>query len=423
MKNDSKKQEKVIFHKLNQLKLYLKEKQAKIDQALTNKSTPKNGNLNENLLNEIKKSTNWIQEKALHVNPILYQNILTNMHLKLSNQKDMMKEKIKSKDDVTNFYSIALFIATSVFLYNLSLFLMIIDSKIISVFSIFKKRRINNSLLLDKKIDIDWNEIVQHLNNNVMNIIGNIKKYKNTLLSIKKQGTQYDKNMERLLPQLCHELRTPLHIIMGYTQVLLMNENNTLSEQQINMLKKIIHSGHYLNDIIDDIGEMAKNKDYSLNIIFERVKINEILDEVIELMIDMAKKHDVKICKAYSTNDEMYIHLDKRRMKQILINLLTNGIKYNQRGGKVIISSTVSKNNIYISVKDTGIGIKPNNLDKIFHPFVRFASDNIPGKGLGLSFVKEVTEEMGGKIQIQSEINKGSEFIIEFPIHNKGFKD
>jgi CheY-like chemotaxis protein len=117
-------------------------------------------------------------------------------------------------------------------------------------------------------------------------------------------------------------------------------------------------------------------------------------------------------------DDEHYVYIDPMRLRQILLNLLENAVKYNNENGIVKITSKYKEGSVYIHIKDSGMGIPQNELDKIFEPFYRIKGIKVDGIGIGLSLVKQLVELMGGELGVESEVGKGSDFWFSFPLVN-----
>lgn len=213
-----------------------------------------------------------------------------------------------------------------------------------------------------------------------------------------------------------HELKTPLTSIRGFIETLKNGaiEDENLREKFLDIID--IEAGR-LFALIQDIlvlSEIENNQTVTKEII----NVNMALSNVIDIMCGIAKKKDIKMIN--NINKNLSNITGKRSwFKQMLINLIDNAIKYSQSGGEVTISAYEEKNKLILNVKDTGMGIGEGHLDRLFERFYRVEkarSKQIEGTGLGLAIVKHIVISFDGEIHVNSEINKGSEFIIILPI-------
>ncbi len=213
------------------------------------------------------------------------------------------------------------------------------------------------------------------------------------------------------LSRMSHELRTPMNAILGFAQLL---EMTNLDEKQQKSVGHILKSGNHLLNLINEVLDIARIESGRIGLSVESVSANHIINEVVELVYPMATARKINI--EFKPNDVLYIMADKQRLKQILINVINNAIKYNHVGGHVNILVKENNRNVRISVTDNGFGISKENIDKIFTPFERIGADKheIEGTGLGLSVVKQLMESMNGLYGVESELGKGSTFWFEF---------
>lgn len=217
------------------------------------------------------------------------------------------------------------------------------------------------------------------------------------------------------LAKMSHELRTPLNSILGFAS--LLSKSNNISDNERNNLQTIKKSGEHLLAIINEILELSKIEAGKITIINQQFSFFEMLQELHALFEYRCKLKGLSLLFQIDENIPNYIVCDEKRLKQILINLLSNALKFTQYGG--ITLRSYSKNCfLHFEVADTGIGIQDDNLDAIFNPFeqVKQTTYNETGTGLGLSISKELIFLMKGKIFVQSEIGIGTtfEFFIRF---------
>ena len=218
-----------------------------------------------------------------------------------------------------------------------------------------------------------------------------------------------------------HELKTPLTSIKGFAETL---KGGAIDDPEAaeRFLGIILNEADRLQRLIEDIlsltdVETGKNKDY-----FENFGVNQVIDEVMNILSSEAKKKNI-VLEAFLPEDLPAIFGDRDQFKQMLINLLDNGIKYNKDGGKVtVLTEKLDLNRLKIIVRDTGIGIEEEDIPRIFERFYRVdkaRSRKVGGTGLGLAIVKHIVMNFNGKIEIKSKLGEGTDFVIEIPI-NKG---
>lgn len=220
------------------------------------------------------------------------------------------------------------------------------------------------------------------------------------------------------LSRMSHELRTPMNSILGFAQLMEMGE---LSEKQAKGITQILKSGRHLLDLINEILDIAKIDAGKISLSLEPVQIRPVLVEMLEAVAPLAMKNQIDVEFMECGEFDSYIYADKQRLKQILLNLINNAIKYNHPNGKVWVgcqklTDESGKKRVRISIKDNGFGIGQEDFERVFNPFERANTGNIEieGTGLGLAVVKKLTEVMNGTISIESELGKGSVFTVDF---------
>ncbi len=237
------------------------------------------------------------------------------------------------------------------------------------------------------------------------------------LQKAKEEADQANQAKSLFLSSMSHELRTPLNSILGFGQLLFTDKKNPLTIQQKEQLKKIITSGNHLLSLIDDVLNLSKIESGTVEISLEPVEASSVLLETIEFLQEIAKTYNVEILPG-ELDKHIFIDVDNTKLRQILINLISNAIKYNRPGGTVGLSCKEVDGRLRIIVSDTGIGISSDQSKLLFEPFARLGAENstIKGTGIGLTITKRLVEFMNGRIGYESEIGKGSEFWVDFPI-------
>lgn len=208
-----------------------------------------------------------------------------------------------------------------------------------------------------------------------------------------------------------HELRTPLNAIIGHADVLLLNQN--LSDEVIDSLQNVRKAGVYLLSLVNQTLDLERIESGNMEMSIEDISIKNLIADCINLSNLLANKKNINL-SAYIEND-VIVKADYFRLKLVLLNLISNAIKYNEDNGYIKIYIKKNENKVLLSVKDNGYGIKKSHLDKIFTPFQRgrFENSAIEGSGIGLVVSKKLIEKMNGVLHIESPEGVGSTFSIE----------
>jgi PAS domain S-box-containing protein len=215
------------------------------------------------------------------------------------------------------------------------------------------------------------------------------------------------------LSRMSHELRSPLGAIMGFAQLLAFS---SLDEQQKQKVSMILKASDHLLAIVDEVLDISRVEEGSLSISSETVALQPLIEDALELMRPLAQGSDVVIRPPEVSGGNDYVFADNQRLKQVVINLIANAIKYNRQGGEVrIVVESADGKRVRISVADSGRGIEQSSLSKLFVPFERLdaATSGIEGTGLGLAVSRSLIEAMGGTIGAASTPGVGSVFFLE----------
>jgi signal transduction histidine kinase len=224
------------------------------------------------------------------------------------------------------------------------------------------------------------------------------------------------------LANMSHELRTPLNVIIGFSEMMLKEIAGPLTDRQIEYIRDILESGEHLLELINDILDLSKVEAGKFELEYEKINIEEIIEESLIFIKEKCLKHGITL--SIDIKDGISeIEADRKRLKQVLVNLLTNAAKFTPDGGSITVRVR-SREDDYIefSVEDTGIGIKEEDIPKLFQPFQQLNTiykKKQPGTGLGLAICKRIVETHGGKIWVESEFGKGSNFKFIIPVHKK----
>lgn len=224
---------------------------------------------------------------------------------------------------------------------------------------------------------------------------------------------------DEFLASMSHELRTPLNAILGISEGLQEQIYGPLDERQNKALSMVEQSGRHLLDLINDILDVAKFESGEMLPDFRSISVAEVCEASLQFITQSASKKRIQVYSHFD-NQVDYIRADSRRLKQILINLLTNAVKFSREEGSIGLDVKGDPENkvVKIVVWDNGIGIAPESRDRLFKPFVQLDSKlsrQYSGTGLGLALVKRLTEMHGGSVDVESEVGKGTRFIVTLP--------
>ena len=251
-------------------------------------------------------------------------------------------------------------------------------------------------------------------------VVRNIQ-YNDELARKNDELTHLDQLKSDFMATMSHELRTPLTSIIGYSDMLLSGMTGELNDKQAGFVDSILHGGESLLNLINDVLDLTKIEAGRLELNRESVDLRAALLGVLPVIKPRAQDKRIRI-STFLPTDLPLVGADPGKFNQILLNLLTNGIKYTHENGSVSVEARTVGDMVEIWVNDTGMGIAKEDQVKVFQRFTQIdssATRSQGGTGLGLAIVKELVELHGGSIRLQSKLGKGSSFIFTMPISNK----
>ncbi len=210
------------------------------------------------------------------------------------------------------------------------------------------------------------------------------------------------------LTRISHELRTPLHAMLGFAQLLQMGE---LDGSQRESVDNILRSGHHLLSLIRDVLDIARAESGELGVQVSPVSLYPIVEEAVQMLSALAREKDITIESKLVDDDHVSVLADRQRLRQVVINILSNSIKYNRREGTVSVSCEVRADGLVVlAIRDSGPGIPSDKVDRLFTPFDRLGAEStaVEGTGLGLTLTKRLIEAMGGSLELESDERTGT---------------
>ncbi|HTT86882.1 MAG TPA: ATP-binding protein, partial [Acidimicrobiales bacterium] len=256
------------------------------------------------------------------------------------------------------------------------------------------------------------------------------------------------------LSRMSHELRTPLNSVLGFSQLLEMDE---LAGSQGEAVGHIMRAGRHLLNLIDEVLDIARIESGNLELLIEPVGVGDVLRDAVDLVGPLAELRDITITADVDGGEHFHVLVDRKRLLQVLLNLLSNAVKYNSTGGQVdiavgvvmastgtyddagsdagsdattgadqagavrggppVIGANVHGGMVRITVTDTGQGIGPEDIERVFEPFDRLGAERsgVEGTGVGLTLSKHLVESMGGAIGVHSHVGDGTTFTVDLP--------
>jgi signal transduction histidine kinase len=221
------------------------------------------------------------------------------------------------------------------------------------------------------------------------------------------------------LSRMSHELRTPMTTILGYAELLELQKDDW-GDRASTCVEEIQSAGWHLLTLIDEVLDISQIEAGTIKLNLEPVDITVVMKDCLSMIRPLAKERDIQLNTEVETFEKQIVSGDKTRIKEVLVNILSNAVKYNSESGKITINyERKNDNKIQVSVTDTGRGISEDDQKVLFFPFTRLEDHNhdVQGIGIGLSISKHLIELMDGSIGVTSKIGKGSTFWIDLPLY------
>lgn len=273
-----------------------------------------------------------------------------------------------------------------------------------STFKVFESiSSIVSNLVKDLEISAILKMQVDALNDGMCELVKANKK----ILAAEKTKNDFYSNVS-------HQLRSPLNSIIGFTDILNSEFVGSLNEAQKNYISDIKISGIKLLEMVNEILDISKIESNSMKLFKRNFSLAQNIQEVLNILKPLYLEKNITVEMRVSNEIELFA--DFQKIQQVFFNLISNAIKFTDIGGNILISSIVEDNEVMVSVKDNGIGIEKKYHKKIFKKFQQVASQDGSSTGLGLPIADKIVKLHGGKILLNSELGKGSEFTVCIPL-------
>lgn len=253
------------------------------------------------------------------------------------------------------------------------------------------------------------------------------KKSEQDLIEATLQAEKANLAKTEFLSRMSHELRTPLNSVLGFTQLLEMAAiQEKYPENQLNFIDQILKAGSHLLELINEVLDLSRIESGKIEVHLDPVHLPTLLNEMEAFIKPIAQQKEIKVINRSSFNGPSIIKADKGLLKQCLLNILSNAVKYNRSSGEVVMGYHLKNSSVMrLYITDTGPGLSEEQQVSLFEPFERLGIErtDIKGSGIGLTITRQMVELMDGNIGIESKLGKGSTFYIELPVHKEDILD
>ena len=235
----------------------------------------------------------------------------------------------------------------------------------------------------------------------------------------KNLAEQSNRAKSEFLSRMSHELRTPMNAILGFAQLMAENSRAPLPQAHQRRTRQILNAGNHLLELINEVLDLASIEAGKITVSLEPVCIAELVEEVLTVVHSLSENYNINLINQIGLDKRVYVLADKTRLKQVLLNLVSNGIKYNRKAGSITLSKQFEEGSrLRIEIVDTGMGIPEDKISQLFEPFNRLGAESgeIEGTGIGMTISKKLVEVMNGTIGVESTVGKGSKFYISLPV-------
>jgi signal transduction histidine kinase len=264
----------------------------------------------------------------------------------------------------------------------------------------------------------NFNSMAKSLKDLLTSLEDRVNQRTQELAEARDDAVAANKSKSEFVSVVSHELKLPMTSIKGYSDLMLSGATGALNENQANFLNTIRNNVNRMATLVSDLADISRIESGNIRLEPREVPVWDVIDEVVTLTRTQVTQKNQTVT-VNIPNELPKAWCDRNRLAQILTNLVSNANKYTQEGGAIVVHATREDGMIQIKVEDNGLGMAPEDQEKLFSKFFRSADEKIreaPGTGLGLSITKNLIELQGGKIWFESEFRKGTSFFFTVPV-------
>jgi CheY-like chemotaxis protein len=220
------------------------------------------------------------------------------------------------------------------------------------------------------------------------------------------------------LSRMSHELRTPLNAIIGFAQLLALDELTADQNESVALIRR---AGSHLLDLINEVLDLSRVESGNMSLSLEPLLLRQVIEESLELVTPQARGRNITVAYPHLSSCDAVVRADAQRLKQVLVNLLSNSVKYNRLAGRIDIDWRDDGEHVNVSVRDTGHGIPESLRDRVFVPFDRLGAQHtdVDGSGVGLALSQRLMTAMNGTLRLEPWTGTGTTFTLELPSDNQ----